>query len=131
MAKKPLPVLGELELAALQHLWDVEESDVALAHQAVGKKRGITVNTVGSALERLHKKGLVTRRKVSHAYRYRAAVRREEFHAKRMASAVGGAQALADEGVLSAFVELVARTDEDALDRLEALIASKRREERR
>jgi predicted transcriptional regulator len=129
--KNRLPPLGELELAALEHLWRNEEADVIETHASIGRRRGCSVNTVGSALERLHRKGLVARRKVSHAYRYAAALGREEFQARRLATAVGGAQALSDEGVLSAFVDLVARTDESALDRLAALIAERRKDEQR
>ena len=78
-------------------------------------------------MERLYKKSLVKRTKVSHAYRYRAALGREEFHAQRMVDAVGGARALADEGILAAFVDAVAETDAHSLDQLSALIAERKR----
>lgn len=99
-------------------------------HAAVGRARNNTVNTVGSALERLHRKGLVGRTKVSHAYRYRAAIERETFHARRMVDAVGGAKALADLGVLAAFVDVVADTDAHSLDQLSALVADRRRKQK-
>lgn len=123
-----LPPLGELELELLEHLWAQGESDVSESHVATGKRRGITPNTVGSALERLYKKGLVTRTKVSHAYRYRPCISRDEFAAQRVIDAAGGVESLTNAGVLSAFVDLVADVDEAALDRLEALIAEKRGE---
>lgn len=124
--RKGLPKLGELELAVLDHLWAAGECDVHEAHAAVGIARRITANTVGSALERLHKKSLVHRRKVSHAFRYTAALDQQEFAARRVLEAAGGLDSLASAGLLSAFVDLVADTDEAALDRLEALIAEKR-----
>jgi predicted transcriptional regulator len=61
---KPLPELGKLERAVLEHLSRVGEAAVIETHQAVGARRGITINTVGSALERPRRKGLVTRWKV-------------------------------------------------------------------
>src|SRR5262245_29363590 len=122
------PPLGELELAVLEHLWSAGEADVVETHTAVGSRRGISVNTVGSSLERLHRKGLVERRKVSRAYRYRAALDRDAFRSRRVVDAVGGARALAKSGLLAAFVDLVADTDAAALDRLEQLIARKREE---
>jgi predicted transcriptional regulator len=97
------------------------------AHRAVGQKRRITVNTVGSALERLYKKDLVAREKVSHAYRYSPAMARDEFRATRVLEAAGGLSALSEEGVLAAFVDLVEASDGDALDQLERLIADRRR----
>lgn len=127
---RPLPQLGELEQAVLEHLWAVREADVAEAHAATGKRRGITLNTVGSALERLFRKGLVARRKVSHAYRYSPRLSREEVAARRVIEAAGGIAALSGTAWLAAFVTLVADTDEAALDRLEALIAEKLAEKR-
>jgi predicted transcriptional regulator len=129
MAKAPLlPRLGELELAVLEYLWTEPHADVHQAHAAVGKRRGISPNTVGSALERLYKKRLLTREKVSHAYRYRAALDRETFHAQRVVEAAGGLRSLRKSGVLAAFVELVADSDEAALRELERLIRRKREE---
>jgi predicted transcriptional regulator len=121
-----LPTLGDLEIELLEHLWRARESDVTEAHAAVGRRRGITPNTVGSALERLFKKGLVTRHKLSHAYRYEPRLEQDEFAARRVLDAAGGMKSLAETGLLSAFVDLVAELDEAALDRLEALIAVKR-----
>jgi predicted transcriptional regulator len=120
--------LGALEEAVLDHLWSAGESDVIGAHAAVGKPRGISINTVGSALERLHRKRLVSRVKVSHAYRYAATLARDEFRVRRLAQAAGGIRALASDGVLAAFVDLVADTNSEALDRLEELIDARRAE---
>jgi predicted transcriptional regulator len=122
-----LPHLGELELAVLEHLWRAGEGDVLGTHAAVGKRRRISPNTVGSALERLYRKGLLTREKVSHAYRYRPALDREAFRARKLVEAAGGMAELASDGLLAAFVDIVAETDVDALDQLEELVRRKRR----
>ena len=123
-----LPRLGELELAVLEHLWTTQDADVHETHAAVGKRRGISPNTVGSALERLYKKGLLDREKVSHAYRYRATFDRETFQARKVVEAAGGLRALGKSGLLAAFVDLVADSDEEALVELERLIRIKREE---
>jgi predicted transcriptional regulator len=131
MAKRtrgPLPRLGDLELAVLEHLWHAGEADVVQAHGAIGEQRQISVNTVGSALERLYRKRLASRVKVSHAYRYTPTLSRDEFRVRRVAEAAGGLRALASDGVLAAFVDLVADTSSEALDRLEAMIAERRSE---
>ena len=133
MPTKPraLPKLGELEQAVLKHLWQAGESAVIQVHGAVGERRGISVNTVGSALERLYKKRLASRVKVSHAYRYSAALDRDVFRARRFTEVAGGVRALASEGLLAAFIDLVADIDGAALDRLENLITEKRAEDER
>jgi len=118
--------LGAVELGVLEHLFELGESDVTRAHAAVGRARGISRNTVGSALERLHRKQLVRRRKVSHAYLYVPVMDRGSFRAWRAAEAAGGVRALADEGLLAAFVDLVAKSDSTALDRLARLVAERR-----
>lgn len=130
MATPPatLPKLGDLELAALDCLWVVEEADVQQVHAMVGGPRGISVNTVGSALERLHKKGLLARTKVSHAYRYRPLLSREDYRARCLLEAAGGVEELAKRGTLAAFVDLVADSDDGALGELERLIRKKRRQ---
>lgn len=113
-------------MAVLEYLWTEADADVQQTHAAVGKDRGISPNTVGSALERLNKKGLLRRQKVSHAYRYEAALDRETFRARRVMEAAGGLRALGHSGLLAAFVDLVADSDEAALAELERLIRLKR-----
>jgi predicted transcriptional regulator len=128
--RSPLPILGELEEAVLEHLWRSGEADVFEAYAAVGARRHIRPNTVGSALERLHRKSLAVREKVSHAYRYRPAISRDAFYARRAVDAAGGVRALASRGLLVAFVDLVADADARTLDQLEAAISRRREEEK-
>jgi predicted transcriptional regulator len=126
--KQPLPALGQLELAALQHLWRVSEGDVAEVHAAVAAQRGVSVNTVGSALERLHRKKLVSRRKVSHAYRYTPDLSPDDFAARQLAESLGTLRSLANRGLVVSFLDLVAEADQATLDQLEEFIARKRGE---
>jgi predicted transcriptional regulator len=128
---QPSPTLGRLERRVLEHLWRAGEADVIETHAAVGTRPGISVNTVGSTLERLHRKGLLSRRKVSHAYRYQAALTRDELLARQVIAGAGGLGALTRGGLLASFVDIVARTDREALDEMERLIAEKRREKAR
>jgi|RhiMetdeSRZDD1v2_1073273.scaffolds.fasta_scaffold512974_2 predicted transcriptional regulator len=122
-----VPELGELERAVLDHLWTKGEADVLEVYRAVGVKRGISANTVGSALERLYRKDLAVRTKVSHAYRYAAACKREEFLGRQIAATLGDMRRLAGSGVLASFLDVVTATDRKALEELEALVAKKRK----
>ncbi len=121
-----LPKLGELEFAVLEYLWTQQDADVHETHAVVGTRRGTSRNTVGSALERLYKKGLLLREKVSHAYRYRAVLDGEAFRARMVVEAAGGREALGKSGLLAAFVDLVAASDQAALLELERLIRLRR-----
>jgi predicted transcriptional regulator len=115
-----------VELAVLDFLWKSGDGNVREVHAAIGRSRGISTNTVGSAMERLFKKFLVTRQKVSHSYRYSPALERQAFQARKVVEAAGGLRALRKSGVLAAFVDLVAGADEDALSELERLIQARR-----
>ena len=73
------PYLGSLELAVLEELWAQSGQDAKAVHRRIGKRRGISLNTVQSTLERLFRKGFLKREKVSHAFLYMPAVKREEL----------------------------------------------------
>lgn len=123
--EQPL-TLGELELALLDHLWEVGPRDVKAAHQAVGAPKGITLNTVQSALKRLNEKELLTREKVSHAYLYAPAIDRAELHRRLLGQVVDSLMGGQPEAMVSAFVDLAEQAGPEQLDRLEQLIAARR-----
>ena len=116
------PYLGELEMAVLEHLWSHGEFDAKGVYSALGKMRGISHNTIQSTLERLYKKKLLTRKKISHAYVYQAIVGRDELMGRMINDVVNTISKNNTDGMLAAFVDIAARTDEAHLDRLEQLI---------
>jgi predicted transcriptional regulator len=122
-----LPLLGELEAAVMNHLWTSGEVEAKAVHAALGKRRGITLNTIQSTLKRLFEKGLLARDKVSHAHVYRARVSRAEFHRDLLGELVGGMMNGQAEAVVAAFVDLTERAGPEHLERLEALVAERRR----
>ena len=122
------PYLGELEMAVLEHLWSNGEFDAKGVHAALGKVRGISHNTIQSTLERLFKKKLLARKKVSHAYIYQTAVARDELMGQMINDVVNTILKDNTDGMLAAFVDIAARTDDAHLDRLEQLINEYRSE---
>lgn len=121
------PLLGELETAVMNHLWSGGEGEAKAVHVALGKRRGITLSTIQSTLKRLFEKGLLERDKVSHAHVYRARVSREDFHRGLLGELVGGLMHGQAEAVVTAFVDLTERAGPEHLERLEALVAERRR----
>lgn len=119
-------ILGDLEMAVLDHLWQFAQGDAKSVHLVVGAKRGITPNTVQSTLERLFRKGLLDREKVSHAYVYKPQVTRTELMAQLIDDVVQPLSIGQTEPLLAAFVEYATRTDARVLDRLEKLIIARR-----
>jgi predicted transcriptional regulator len=120
-------LLGELEAAVMNHFWSGGEGDAKAVHGSLGKRRGITLNTIQSTMKRLFEKDLLARDKVSHAHVYRARVSREEFHRGVLGELVGGMMHGHADSVVAAFVDLTERAGPEHLARLEALVAERRR----
>lgn len=121
------PVLGELESSVMNHLWSSGEGDVKTVHAALGRRRGITLNTIQSTLKRLFEKGLLEREKVSHAHIYRPSLSREAFHRGLLGELVGNMMMGQSDMVVAAFVDLVERAGPDHLAALEAMVAERRK----
>jgi len=121
--------LGALELAVLDRLWEGGPADVATMHAAVGEPRGLARNTIQSTLERLARKQLADRRKVGRAYEYRARISRFAWLSQALGSLIDEVPGVDPPLLLSAFVDLVERTDAATLEELETLVR-KRCEER-
>lgn len=126
MKAAPPHLLGELESSVMEHLWSHGPSDVKAVHRAVGVRRRITLNTVQSTMERLHRKGLLDREKVSHAYVYSARQSREEHGASVVEEVVSRVLGGQTEPMLAAFVDVAARAGKEHLDRLEELVVARR-----
>ncbi len=121
------PLLGELESSVMEFLWEGGEGEAKAVHKALGKARGITLNTIGSTLKRLFEKGLLARDKVSHAHVYRPAIRREEFQRGALGKLVGALMGGEADAMVSAFVDLAERAGPEHLERLENLVSARRR----
>lgn len=113
-------------MAVLEYLWSHGDFDAKGVYSALGEKRGISHNTIQSTLERLFKKKLLARNKISHAYVYQAIVGRDELMGRMIKDVVNTISKNNSDGMLAAFVDIAARTDEAHLDRLEQLITEYR-----
>jgi predicted transcriptional regulator len=125
------PRLGDLERAVLERLWTAGPAGVKAVHEAVGAARGISSQTVHSALERLVRKELAERRRVGRAHEYRARVSRGEWVARGLDGLVREAPGAGAELLLVAFVDLAERAGQDQLAELERIVRTRRRRRRR
>ncbi|HKK73042.1 MAG TPA: BlaI/MecI/CopY family transcriptional regulator [Candidatus Krumholzibacteria bacterium] len=131
MREPEISRLGDLEFAVLEHFWDHGRADAKAVHAALGRERGITLNTVQSTLKRLHGKGLLDRTKVSHAHVYAPALSRTDFQTlalRRVVERVSGGSAAE---TISAFVDLTESIDPEQLEHLERLVARRIEQRRR
>ncbi|HKQ76274.1 MAG TPA: BlaI/MecI/CopY family transcriptional regulator [Blastocatellia bacterium] len=118
-------VLGELETAVMELLWREAKLTVNQVEERLQQRRQIAHTTVLTTLDRMHRKGYLTREKKGKAFVYAPRYSREEFERGLAQEVLGALLGGLGEPVLSTFVELVGE-DEAKLERLEELIKRKR-----
>jgi predicted transcriptional regulator len=122
-------VLGKLEAEVMQALWQKPYQTVLEVEDHLRRKREIARTTVLTTLDRMFRKGYLTREKQGKAFVYSPRYTREQFEREMAQEVLGALLCGLGEPVLSTFVELVGQ-DEGQLDRLEALIKERRKEKR-
>lgn len=118
--------LGELEKQVLHYLWEHDSADVKRVHAHFEKVRGGSLNTYQSTLDRLFKKGLLSRHKEGHAFQYQAKVERHELIGQLIKSVTDDFVADDDSSLIAAFSSMSAGFDEEQLNKLESLIELQR-----
>lgn len=115
-------VLGELEKEVLQYFWRNRVADAKAVHTYFSKRRGGTLNTIQSTLDRLYRKELLTRYKEGHAFQYQAAMDRKTFIGTLIQGVLKEYSREHDDGMLAAFVSFSSELDAGQLAKLEQMI---------
>ena len=112
----------------MELLW---QADALAVREVVRQLSGqLAYTTVMTTLDRLFKKGLLGRDKDGNAFIYRATLSRDDYHRHLIEEAVSGLLAKSADPVLAGFVDAAAASDTRYLDRLERLIAERRKAKR-
>lgn len=125
--------IGDQELTLLQWVAERGGATVGEAAEGFGAERGLARSTVLTMMERMRKKGHLSRRKVEGVYRYTSPV----SAAAVLRDVVGGFVEQTLGGSVSPFVAFLAESEElteDELEELEALVSrlqSKKKETER
>lgn len=109
--------VGELEASVLAVLWEGGELPTPEVFTLVGRPRGLAYTTVLTVLQRLYRKGLVSRRGEGKAHVYSAALSRDQFSERRGEFLAGAMIGLGSAG-LSAFLTEAQRLDPAFMDKL-------------
>lgn len=120
-------VLGPLEERLMDAVWTGGPGTV---RDVCGRLRGrgsSVYTTIMTTLDRLHQKGLLSRRKEGNAFLYSAAMTRQDLNRRIVEQTVSELMRRSGTPVLAAFVDAAASLDEENLERLELLIAEKRK----
>jgi predicted transcriptional regulator len=120
--------LGELERRAMDVVWQKQELSVRDLFHELKQKWAYT--TLMTTLDRLHKKGILNRRKERRAFFYSPRISREQLEQGIATDLIDSLLAHSSSGtapLLSCFVEVVSEKDRKLLDELERLVREKRR----
>jgi len=79
-----------LEMLCLKALWGLGEGNVSEIREVVGRSRSLAYTTIMTVLERLVRKGKLTRRKVGRAYVYSLQVSIENMRRAAVRELVNG-----------------------------------------
>lgn len=120
-------VLGELESSVMEVLWSEAGQTVNEVEERLRGKRDIAHTTVLTTLDRMYRKGYLTREKQAKAFVYSPRYTRNEFERMMAQEVLGALIGHSAETALSTFVDLIG-DDPGALDQLEAKIREKRRQ---
>ncbi len=123
-------VLGELESAVMEILWSKPEQTVNEVEERLREKRDIAHTTVLTTMDRMYRKGYLTREKQAKAFVYSPQYSRKEFERTMAQEVLGALIGHSAETAVSTFVDLIGN-DPGALDQLEAKIREKRRQRAR
>ena len=121
-------LFGALELRVLEAMWEGHAEVSVRDLQAQFPAAAYT--TLMTTMDRLHRKGVLSRRKVGRAFVYRPSSSRQDLESGLVTRALqpllrgDGAQP-----ILSFFVEEVSRQDDGLFDELERLVREKRRKQ--
>jgi predicted transcriptional regulator len=123
--------LGSLERQVLERLWELG-TDVSV-RELQGAFDGLAYTTLMTTLDRLFKKGLLSRRRDGRAFLYRPRLSPEQLRRQVAADVIDGLLGQDRESarpVISTFIDAVDERDHALLDELETLIRRKRRQGR-
>jgi predicted transcriptional regulator len=90
MSKTPRDVPPPLELACLKALWSLREGKVREVQEVVARSRPLAYTTIMTVLDRLVRKGKLTRRKVGRAFVYSPEASRDSMRRAALRELVDG-----------------------------------------
>ena len=123
--------LGDLERSIMDRLWALDGSDPGAAltvreiHDSISEEREIAYTTVMTGLDRLAKKGLVTRERDGRAWRYQPVSTSEELTAHLLRDSLDHLESTDRRAAMMHFLD--SASDEEIDDLKAALAALERR----
>ncbi len=125
-------LFGALELRVLEAMWRRGDGEEVAVRDLQSEFPAAAYTTLMTTLDRLHRKGVLQRRKIGRAFVYRPVSSRQDLESGLVTRALQPLlQGDSAQPILSFFVEEVSRRDDRLLDELERLVREKRRKQER
>ena len=124
-------ILGDLEARVMHAVWDLGEPVPArTVHDHVYPDHPVALHTVITVLNKLVRKGLLTRQKQSDLLHYQPTVTELEFRTRESRRVVEGILPFSEGAITASLVDILAERDPKHLTRLLEMIELRLREER-
>lgn len=118
-SKKKGVILGTLEKAILEALWQMNAGTVREVLPIVGRRRNLAYTTVMTVMTRMADKGYLTREELSNgSFIYRPRYNREEFYAKTSRVLFGEILRSFGSVAVAQFVDVLEEVDPQQLEEL-------------
>lgn len=127
--QRPEQLLGELEAAVMQVIWERGEVTVRAVQAALQPTRPLAYTTVMTVMSRLAQKGVLLTRKQGKTYYYQATASPEEFVALRAQRAVQNVLDSFGDIAIAHFLRAIDDLDPQRLAALRALGEQESRDE--
>lgn len=116
---------GELEYAVMIALWETGAATAREVHERVGE--GLVYTTIAKVLDRLHAKGLVSRRMTGNTFRYQPKGERRAVERARARQWLVQLVRSDPAPAIAGLVDAVESLDSELLDELARAVAARRR----
>jgi len=117
---------GELEYAVLFSVCELGAASARDVHLQVGESAGLAYTTIATVLDRLHTKGLLSRKRKGLAFVYRARLTRRVIEFARAQMSLRTLLGPAPRPAVATLVEAMESLDPGLLEELERAVAARR-----
>jgi predicted transcriptional regulator len=122
-------ILGELELAVMESVWQREEATVREVHEDL-TDRDLAYTTVMTVMTRLARKGLLEKQRNGAAFVYQAAMSADELLRSSVRDVLAGLLTDFAQPTMSEFVETLKTDSAERIDELKKLVDEARRKKK-
>lgn len=123
-------VIGRLERAILEILWENQGIPGREIHQRMLKGRKLAYTTTLTVLDRMVKKGTALRKREASLFRYYPSMKKEEFEHRVASTMIKGIYEMAPSPAISTFVDILSGMDKSKINKIIRQVKKKKGQSR-